>query len=120
MADIQAQSHNEYETIAQSVCTSMAVSKNLDGWAYAVQRLCSGTDTCLEICTSKSLHEQDPQTKDKRWRGLGALHVYLDRPSSSPGTSNDPHIGLKVYWSSIYHVGTGCGPNYCCCHAAND
>ena len=116
-AELQA-SHNEYETIAQAVCTSMAVTKSMGGWTFAIQRRCSGPDTCVQICASKFLHTQDPQTTHRQWSTLGAIHVYGSRPSSSVSTVNSPHIGFKVYWSSNYHTGTSCGPNYCCCHAA--
>ena len=110
--------HNEYEAVAQSVCTSMAIDRNLGGWTYAVQRVCSSnTESCQEICISKFLHVQDSQTVHRTWSCVGALHVYKNRPSSSPSTKNEPSIGLKVYWSSSYHMGRNCGPNYCCCHA---
>ena len=56
---VQAVKHNEYETLAQSVCTSMAVSKGLKGWTYAVRRVCSGSVTCDKMCASKFLHVQD-------------------------------------------------------------
>ena len=110
--------HDEYETVAQSVCTSMAIGKRLRGWTYAVGRVCSSsTESCQEICSSKFLHVQDTQTAHSTWSCVGALHVYKSRPSSSPGTKNSPSIGLKVYWSSSYHTGRNCGPNFCCCHA---
>ena len=113
--------HNEYETTAQSVCTSMAVNRNRSGWTYAVQRQCQGshsTDTCVQVCASQILHKQDSQTKDQPWSTLGAIHVYADRPSSSPGNAENPQIGLKVFWSEKYHQWSTCGPNYCCCFAA--
>ena len=110
--------HDEYETVAQSVCTSMAIDRRLNGWTYAVQRVCSSsTETCQEICSSKFLHVQDSQTVHSTWSCIGALHVYKNRPSSSPGTKQAPSIGLKVFWWSNYHTHRSCGPNFCCCHA---
>ena len=111
--------HNEYETIAQSVCTSMAVSRELNGWTYAVQRRCdSSTGSCEKICASMALRDQDSQTSGRAWSTLGAVHVYGGRPVSQASTTCDPYLGLKVYWSSTYHTGQNCGPNYCCCLAA--
>ena len=112
-------SHDEYETIAQSACSSMAISRNLPGWTFAVQKLCiSGqSDNCVQICNSVFLRVQDQQTAHSRWSCIGALHIYKGRPSSSPSTLNHPSIGLKVYWSSTYHNNGYCGPNYCCCRA---
>ena len=120
-AELQA-SHDEYEIIAQSVCTSIAVTMNAAGWTFAVQRYCSprARETCVQLCASAALHAQDFQTELKTWSTIGAILVYKDRPSSSAGTVADPHIGFKVYWSSTYHQGAGCGPNYCCCHGSPD
>ena len=116
-AKLQA-SHNESETIAQAVCTTMAVTKNKAGWIYAVQRKCeTSLETCVQICASEFLHTQDPETTQRQWSTLGAIRVYDNRPSSSASTVNSPHIGFKVFWSSNYHTGIGCGANYCCCHA---
>ena len=111
-------SHDEYETIAQSVCTSLAIRKGINGWTYAVNRQCrSDMDSCEAICASEALHKQDDQTKSNRWSCLGAVHVYGYRSSSSPSNSSHPSMGLKIYWSVSYHKNTACGPNYCCCHA---
>ena len=111
--------HTEYETIAQSVCTSMAIKENRAGWTFAVQRRCdSSTEPCETICSATALHEQDGQTKNQQWSCLGAVHVYGGRPVSGPSTLSKPSMGFKVYWSSSYHRGKNCGPNYCCCHAA--
>ena len=109
--------HDEYEAIAQSVCTSMAIDQKRGGWTFAVQRVCtySNLETCQQLCSSKFLHVQDTQTAHRTWRCLGALHVYKGRPSSSAGTINQPSMGFKVYWSSTYHTWKYCGPNYCCC-----
>ena len=112
--------HDEYEAIAQAACTSMAIGQGREGWNYAVERVCdSKTENCQEICSSTNLHVQATQTVGT-WSCVGALRVYKPRPSSSPGTKNAPSIGLKVFWSSDYHTGKGCGPNFCCCHAATD
>lgn len=113
--------HDEYETIAQSVCTSMAIKENRGGWTFAVRRQCdSSTEPCEAICSAAALHKQDDQTKSQRWSCLGAIHVYRDppRPVSGPSTVSKPSMGLKVFWSSSYHKGRNCGPNYCCCLAA--
>ena len=112
-------SHDEYETVAQSVCTSLAIRKGINGWTYAVNRQCrSDMDSCEAICASEALHKQDDQTKSNRWSCLGAVHVYGYRSSSSPSNSSHPSMGLKIYWSINYHKNTACGPNYCCCHAS--
>ena len=106
--------HPENELLAQSICTSIA---GFHGWTYAVQRVCSSQSkiTCTQICTGQNLQNQDPQTSGRQWFAAAAIHVYSNRPSSSPGTPSSPHIGLKVF-----HYGnvdnTGCGPNWCCCH----
>ena len=112
--------HDEYETIAQSVCTSMAIKENRPGWTFAVKRQCdSSTEPCVEICSATALHELDAPTKSQQWSCLGAIHVYQSRPASGPSTFSKPSMGFKVYWSSIYHEGRNfCGPNYCCCFAA--
>ena len=111
--------HSEYETIAQSVCTSMAIKENRAGWTFAVQRRCdSSTETCEAICSATALHVQDEQTKSRKWSCLGAIHVYGKRPVSGPSTVSNPSMGFKVFWNSNYHKGRNCGPNYCCCHAA--
>ena len=111
--------HSEYETLAQSICTSIAVSRGLAGWTYAVQRRCdSSTASCSAICDAEALRQQDSQTAGRAWSCIGAIHVYNNRPISQASTPSNPHIGLKVYWSSSYHLGRNCGPNYCCCRAA--
>ena len=115
---VQVDSHDEYETLAQSVCTNMAVSKGLNGWTYAVRRVCSGSVTCDKMCASKFLHVQDRQTVNRSWKSLGALHVYKKQPSSNTNDNSHPKEGLKVYWSKTYQTRTRCGPNYCCCLAA--
>ena len=112
--------HNEYETIAQSACTSMAVKEGHAGWTFAVQRQCdSSTKPCEAICATQALHTQDKQSSLKQWSCLGALHVYRERPVSQPSTTSKPSMGFKVYWSPGYHTGQNCGPNYCCCFAAS-
>lgn len=110
-------SRSPYEIIAQSACEGLLTNSNLPGWVYAVQRLCSGTENCHQICSSRVLHGQDSQTAHSTWSALGAFHVYGSRPSSSASTRNSPHIGLKVYYNQGYAASTGCGPNYCCCRA---
>lgn len=107
-------SHSNVEIMAQSICTSI---NNNNGYVYAVQRICAtSSGTCAEICTAPKLRAQDPQTSDRTWIAAAALHVYVDRPSSAPGTAADPHIGLKVLRYPNIHQ-SGCGPNYCCCLA---
>ena len=114
--------HDEYETIAQSVCTSMAIKENRGGWTFAVKRHCnfkdSSTEPCEAICSVTALHKQDDQTKSRQWSYLGAIHVYQPHPVSEPSTVSKPSMGLKVFWISNYHKIRGCGPNYCCCFAA--
>ena len=107
--------HPEEELMAQSICTSIT---GVLGWTYAVQRACTSTntETCASICLSQNLRSQDPQTSSKTWFAAAAIHVYKNRPSSGPGTVSNPQIGLKVYrYGNLYN--TGCGPNFCCCHA---
>ena len=112
--------HSEYETIAQSVCTSMAVGNNRQGWTFAIKRQCdSSTESCQVICNLQALRELDTQSSGKQWSCLGAIHVYGGRPVSQPSTRTNPSIGFKVYWGPSYHAGTNCGPNFCCCYAAN-
>lgn len=93
------------------------MQKNLSGWVFAVEQVCSGqgSDNCKVICTSPYLHVQDEQTAYANWKTFGAYHVYKGRPSSTPGTRNAPKIGFKV-WPQLTHDEL-CGPNYCCCHA---
>ncbi len=111
--------HSEYETIAQSVCTSMAIKENRAGWTFAVKRQCdSVTAPCQTICALQALHNLDTQSSKQQWQCLGAIHVYPNRPVSNPSTLTSPSIGFKVYWSPSYHEGQHCGPNYCCCLAA--
>ena len=113
-----ASSHTNEEIIAQSICESMQIVRNLAGWVYAIERVCSNiTASCTSICATCYLHVQDAQTVQRTWSTLGALHVYKGRPASSAGTVTNPVMGLKTYWSSGYHNGKHCGPNYCCCHA---
>ena len=104
--------------MAQAMCVARAGDLGLNGWIYAVERLCTGasTETCTGICTSCYLHVQDEQTVHRTWSAFAALHVYKNRPSTSPSTRSDPHLGLKVlYYSNM--DGTSCGPNFCCCFA---
>ena len=113
--------HDEYESIAQAACTSMAIGQGLEGWNYAVERVCTPSnpsENCQVVCNSRSLHVQAVQTVGT-WSCVGALQVYKPRPSSSSGTENAPSLGLKVFWSSDYQTGRGCGANFCCCHAAD-
>ena len=116
--------HSEYETIAQSVCTSMAIKGGHQGWTYAVGRQCDSisiTKPCDVFCGLEALHNlesADPELSNKKWTCLGAVHVYESRPVSQPSTTKNPSIGFKVYWSESYHTVHYCGPNYCCCFAA--
>ena len=111
--------HGEYETIAQSVCTSMAIKEGCAGWTFAIKRQCdSVTEPCQKLCGLQALHDLDQQSRKQQWSCLGAIHVYGNRPVSNPSTTSNPSIGYKVYWSPSYHVGGSCGPNYCCCLAA--
>ena len=101
--------HSEEEIIAQSVCTSMASNK---GMVYAVRRFCHSNNkrTCVDVCTNDALRQKDPHTSSRGWTAVGALHVFKNRPVSTPGT-----LGLKVFRYSSVKT-NGCGPNYCCCH----
>ncbi len=111
--------HSEYETIAQSACTSMAIKEGRGGWTFAVRRRCdSNTASCETLCGVQALRNLDSQSSQKSWSCLGAIHVYGGRPVSHQSTTSNPSIGFKVYWSSFYHRGTSCGPNYCCCLAS--
>ena len=113
--------HSEYETIAQSVCTSMAIKGGHQGWTFAVRRKCDSiTKPCDVLCGLEALHnlETYPEPSKSKWTCLGAVHVYKSRPVSQPSTTKNPSIGFKVYWSNSYHTGQHCGPNYCCCVAA--
>ena len=110
------------ETIAQSVCTSMAIKENRPGWTFAVKRQCNpSTEPCEAICSSAALRKQDNQTKSKQWSCLGAIHVYIESsPASGPSTASKPFIGFKAHWSSTHTScqSGSCGPNYCCCFVA--
>ena len=110
-------SHDEYEVIAQADCASMAISRELDGWTFAVKRLCtSNGDSCESICESPALRQQDSQTSAREWSSIGAFHVYLDRPFTSQGNTCAPHMGLKVLQRASFETYTNCGPNFCCCY----
>jgi len=113
-AAVAVNNHPEIEVMAQSICTAIT---GFSGWTYAVQRVCtsSSTVTCNNLCKSPHLRSQDRQTRSREWRAAAAIHVYRNRPSSSPGTAAAPHIGMKVFRYGTIH-GTGCGPNFCCCH----
>ncbi|CAI8032207.1 hypothetical protein GBAR_LOCUS18230 [Geodia barretti] len=106
-----ASTHPQGEVMAQSICTSIAGGQ---GWIYAVQRSCGGAGTCTQICTSAKLRSQDPQTQGRQWFAVAAIHVYANRPCSTPGTPANPHIGLKVFRYGDINA-AGCGPNWCCC-----
>ena len=113
--------HNEYETIAQSVCTSMAIKGGYHGWTFAVRRKCDDiTKPCDVLCSLQALRnlETYPDPSKTKWTCLGAVHVYESRPVSQPSTTKNPSIGFKVFWSESYHTGQHCGPNHCCCFAA--
>ena len=105
--------HTDIEIIAQAYCSAIGTPR---GMTYAVQRVCgtASPQTCTDICTSKKLHDQDPQTKNNVWYAGAAVHVYPNRPSSAGGTVADPILGLKVLSFSDVNS-PGCGPNFCCC-----
>ena len=107
-------SHNAYETIAQVICSSMAIAKGIGGWVYTIQRRCPHQQTCLQICNSLHLRVLDSQTSHLPWSAIGALHVYKRRPASVASRFSST-LGLKVLWLTNYELFGNCGPNYCCC-----
>ena len=108
--------HDQYETLAQMTCTSMAIKNGRSGWIYAVRRKCRYTTySCRFICGISTLAMQDPQTRHLRWTAIGALYVYAPRSISYTSTIQRPSLGLKVKWYPHYHRVLGCGPNFCCC-----
>ena len=111
--------HDEYETVAQMICTSEAIKIGQSGWIYAVRRECRiGIASCIPLCGIPLMIMSDPQTRHKRWRAIGAVYVYPSRPvSNPPSTVQRPFIGLKVKWYPFYHTRVTCGPNFCCCFA---
>ena len=112
--------HDEYEVIAQAICTSMAIARGENGWTYAVRRVCLLDDprvfkNCIEVCTMwLGLQYGDPQNRGLKWKCSGALHVFTHRPSSAPSSATQPSVGLKVLWTPGYET-VFCGPNFCCC-----
>ena len=111
--------HDEYEVIAQATCTSRAIATRQNGWIYAVRRRCNYRNswTCRKLCTALYLTLSDQQTSRKKWKSIGAVHVYSPRPSSTPGTATKPSLGFKVLWLDSLDTETKCGPNFCCCMA---
>ena len=110
--------HTTEETVAQSMCQSLAMTKFIEGRVYAVGRRCTGGINCIQICSNTQLHQQDSQTSGHKWITAGAFHVYKDRPITNPeGTPTTAKLGLKSLWRINYETYTNCGPNYCCCVA---
>ena len=107
-------SHIIEDILAQASC-SIYFPNTAHTWVYAVRKVCSSSGpTCTEVCTSKYLHVQDPQTAPKTtWKCIGSMHIYLGRPAT--GNGNTPKLGLKTAFLGIESCGGGCGPNYCCC-----
>ena len=102
------------DVIAQASCAAYMPIRP-QGFVYAVHRDCSYTQTCAEVCASKYLHVQDPQTAQRsNWRCIGGLHVYYGRPATGDGKKATV-LGLKTYFYGYEACGGGCGPNYCCC-----
>ena len=110
-------SHSEYETLAQGLCMSMTINNGQGGYTYAIKRRCHryNGETCIQLCSVRSLAEKDLQNRRRRWRTIGALHVYAPRPTSDRSTVTHPSIGMKVLWHDDFQTTNGCGPNYCCC-----
>lgn len=110
-------SHSEYETLAQGLCMTMTINNAQGGYTYAIKRRCHryNDETCTQLCSARSLAEKDAQTRRRRWRAVGALHVYAPRPISDRSTITHPSIGMKVLWYDEFQNASGCGPNYCCC-----
>ena len=102
------------DIIAQASCAAYMPIRPR-GWVYAVHRDCSYSETCAEVCASKYLHVQDPQTAERTsWRCIGGIHVYYGRPYTGDGKAK-ALLGLKTYFYGYESCGGGCGPNYCCC-----
>jgi len=74
-----------------------------------MQSACTNTaPTCAEVCASKYLHVQDPQTaQSTTWR---CIHVYFGRPATGDG--NTPTLGLKTVFYGYENCVEGCGPDY--------
>ena len=112
--------HDEYEVLAQSICTGKAIAMGQNGWIYAVRRLCynfKNTKTCRQVCSNPYLRWMDRQTMRQKWTCIGAFHVYSPRPSSAPSTADKPSMGFKVLWNEKQDTDPRCGPNFCCCMA---
>ena len=113
-------SHYTEELLAQALCQSVAVQRNLSGiyMVYAVGKYCSwpqDSDDCDLICGHNTLHT-DSQTAQSRWFCIGAFHVYYSRPATrKDGRINTATLGLKSARSRCNDP--GCGPNFCCCIA---
>eukprot|EP00998_Keelungia_sp_KM082_P009170 NODE_5338_length_706_cov_107.901554_g5315_i0.p2 GENE.NODE_5338_length_706_cov_107.901554_g5315_i0~~NODE_5338_length_706_cov_107.901554_g5315_i0.p2 ORF type:complete len:200 (+),score=43.76 NODE_5338_length_706_cov_107.901554_g5315_i0:57-656(+) len=97
----------EEDAIAQSACLAMQPST---GWVFAVPRSCSTQTSmdCTAICAASDDH--DPQTTGKTWTCFESLHVY----------NRDDKVDDYGHKTHKYNscASTGCGPNFCCCHAA--
>merc|ERR1712168_1046260 len=100
-------SANHDDDLAQASCVGM---NNQEGWVYAVRKDCPGQLNCKQICESKTLANQDSQVASKVGECEMSLHVYASRPT----LSGSNQLGPKVYRYRDC-LGTGCGPNYCCC-----
>lgn len=110
-------SHSEYETIAQGLCMSMTIKNGQQGCTFAVRRRCfyRSKETCNDLCTANKLVTKDQQYSRRKWRAIGAVHVYMPRPHSYKSTVTHPSIGLKTLWHNDIQNERRCGPNYCCC-----
>jgi hypothetical protein len=104
--------HDEYETIAQGLCTTMSIISDQRGFTYAIGRRCfrNGREICTVLCRRKL---------SQGW-AIGAVHVYKSRPYSWRSSVTNPRMGFKVLWRADYHNYDGCGPNYCCCFEPRD
>ena len=108
--------HNEYEILAQAICTSIAIKRGVSGWIYAVRRYCTWRHhhNCETLCNDPLTSRADIETRRQWWKAIAGIHVYTHRP---PSTEQRPYLGLKVLWIDTYDQNTRCGPNFCCCFA---
>ena len=110
--------HYTEELLAQAMCQSVAVQRNLWGRVYAVGKYCAWphhSANCNLICGHHTLHT-DTQTTQSRWSCIGAFQVYYSRPATrKDGRINTATLGLKSGRSSCNNP--SCGPNFCNCIA---
>lgn len=108
--------HDEYEVLAQATCTNIAIARGESGWIYAVRRHCGGHhyQNCKALCLTPHVSHADHETRYRKWKSIGGIHVYAPRPTSA---TYRPYLGLKVLWIDTYDQNTRCGPNFCCCFA---